>query len=106
MPDILRIMTRQRFLRLHLANKFEPSGCIDFHHDFPQSASIENLKEFLQPRIYQRVAKIQIYLRNQSGELSELADHLRIDQLPLGSGASGTLVYAYDLPEPFIRAMH
>lgn len=106
MPHILRMMTNQRFFQILLTNKFEPNGCIDFLQEFPEKTSIADIKEFLQQRIYQRVSKIQIYLENEPGELNQLPDHLKIDQLPLDTRNRATLIYAYDLPRPFIRAKH
>ena len=103
MPEIIQMMTKQRFYKLKLQNKFENTGCIDFTNEFSESTSVLQIKEYLQEKIYQRAARIYVYRENSKKELEELENFAKIRDLQTNSSAILNLVYNYELPPSFIR---
>jgi hypothetical protein len=103
MPDIIQMMTKQRFYKLKLKNKFENTGSVDFENEFSEMESILNIKEYLQQKIYQRAKKIFIFEENSKKELEELDNTTRIKDLQKDPSKVLHLVYSYELPPSFIR---
>jgi hypothetical protein len=102
MPDILKMFTIQKFLKIKFINEFEKSRVITFSKDFSELDTVLHIKEFLEQKIYQKASKIKVFIQENQQKF-ELEDSMKIKAIPNQKHGNIELIFNYELPPSFIR---